>query len=84
MYTWHYFTRPINLAYHNLTQDNTTLLHLRSTLGLGLKFCPTPTYSTHRYTIKKHFRDSVVTYTSRVIYRGWNSTKKGFTILKCT
>ena len=40
--TWYYFSRPSRLAFHNFTQQNQPAKNLRSLLGLGLKFIPTP------------------------------------------
>jgi hypothetical protein len=47
MDVWLYFSRPTNLAFHNLCQENILLPPgIRSLLGLGLNFCPNPTTST--------------------------------------
>ena len=40
--TWYYFSRPSHLAFHNFTQQKQPAKILRSLLGLGLKFIPTP------------------------------------------
>ena len=40
--TWYYFSRPSHLAFHDFTQQKQPAKHLRSLLGLGLKFIPTP------------------------------------------
>lgn len=41
--SWLYFSRPNNIAYHNLTASSeTALLGIKSLLGLGLNFCITP------------------------------------------
>jgi hypothetical protein len=45
MPTWYYFSRPINLAYHDLTSFLTPPKNLRSLLGLGSKFIPTPRHT---------------------------------------
>ena len=43
MPTWHYFNRPTNLSFHDLTLEDTEKPpNLQSLLGLGLKFIPTP------------------------------------------
>ena len=43
MPTWHYFSRPYNLAAHDLTSNSTTLPRcITNIIGLGLKFIPTP------------------------------------------
>jgi hypothetical protein len=39
MKPYHYFTRPNNMAYHNLCLDATPPAGIASLLGLGLKFC---------------------------------------------
>ena len=49
MPSWYYFARPSNLAYHDLTTHTKPPPGLHSTLGLGLKFIPTPKYS-HTWT----------------------------------
>ena len=40
--TWYYFSRPSHLAFHDFTQQKQPPKNLRSLLGLGLKFIPTP------------------------------------------
>ena len=45
MPAWFYFDRPNNLAFHDLTTSTVPFFNLRSLLGLGHKFCPTPRYS---------------------------------------
>ena len=42
MPTWYYFSRPSNLAFHDFTKQHKPAKNLRSLLGLGLKFIPTP------------------------------------------
>ena len=42
----HYFDRPTNLAFHDLTTNVKPPWNLRSLLGLGLKFIPTPSEPT--------------------------------------
>ena len=43
--TWYYFYRPSHLAFHDFTQQKQPAKKLRSLLGLGLKFIPTPRYT---------------------------------------
>lgn len=45
MPTWYYFTRPSHLAFHDFTKTKKPPKNLRSLLGLGLKFIPTPRYT---------------------------------------
>ena len=40
--TWYYFSRPSHLSFHDFTQQKQPTKNLRSLLGLGLKFTPTP------------------------------------------
>ena len=42
MPTFDYYNRPSNKAFTNLTTKLTPPMNLRSLLGLGLKFIPTP------------------------------------------
>ena len=43
---WLYFSRPQNVAYHNLsTFPEKATFGIKSLLGLGLNFCITPRYS---------------------------------------
>lgn len=42
MPAWAYFTRPTNMAFHDLTTRLKPPKNLRSLLGLSLKFIPTP------------------------------------------
>ena len=46
MPAWYYFTRPSNVTFHNLCDDQAAQKHYRSLLGLGMKFIPTPFYTT--------------------------------------
>lgn len=39
MPVWLYFSRPFNLAFHNLTDNAMIPANIWSLLGLGLKFC---------------------------------------------
>lgn len=48
-----YSLRPTNLAFHDLTRHHPPPLNLRSVLGLGLKFIPTPTFPTRWLDIGK-------------------------------
>ena len=42
---WHYFSRPSNLEMHDMTLPETKLPKcIRTVLGLGLQFCPTPKF----------------------------------------
>ena len=45
MSTYHYHNRPTHLAFHDLTTEAKLVPNLRSLLGLGLKFIPTPRYA---------------------------------------
>ena len=54
MPSWFYFDRPQNLVYHNLCDTKVPPCNLYSLLGLGLKFCPSPCYTT--YNIKNMLR----------------------------
>ena len=49
MYTCDYWLRPTNLAFHDLTTSHSPPRNLRSLLGLGLKFIPTP-FRTTKFT----------------------------------
>ena len=42
MPTWYYFSWPSNMAFHDFTKRHKPQKNLRSLLGLGLKFIPTP------------------------------------------
>ena len=45
--TWFYFNRPTHTAFHDLTLPSTRIpRNIKSLLGLGLKFCPVPKYTT--------------------------------------
>ena len=50
MSLWFYFSRPITLVFHDLTTTSPPFspLHVKSLLGLSLKYCPTPRYTTKR------------------------------------
>ena len=44
---WFYHSRPTNMAFHDLTRPSTVKpKNLKALLGLGLKFCPIPRFTT--------------------------------------
>jgi hypothetical protein len=45
MPAWYYFARPTHLSFHDCTTTLTPPKNLRSFLGLGLKFIPTPRFT---------------------------------------
>ena len=53
MPAWYYFNRPSHSAYHDFTKTKTPPKNLRSLLGLGLKFIPTPNYTNTWSRLKK-------------------------------
>ena len=55
--TWYYFNRPSHSAYHDFTKTKTPQKNLRSLLGLGLKFIPTPSYTNKWSKIKERSYD---------------------------
>jgi len=66
---WYYWERPLHTACHDLTLTDTPPPNLKSLLGLGQKFCPTPKYSTYNIDkatakfrrsawLKHHFGDN--------------------------
>jgi hypothetical protein len=65
MPSWYYFLRPTQVAFHdlhNLLNSDTILpANVKSLLGLGLKFCPTPRYATNptvvNSTLSRHHWD---------------------------
>lgn len=54
---WYYFDRPSNLAFHDLTKEILPPKNLRTLLGLGLKFIPTPRYTSSAVTLTGDTRD---------------------------
>ena len=63
MPAWYYFVRPANPSFHDLRSNKDTPIpyHIKSLLGLSLKFCPTPRF-THNNTcisttLQRHQRD---------------------------
>ena len=63
MPAWYYFVRPCNPSFHDLRNNKDTPIsyHVKSLLGLSLKFCPTPRYThnntTLSTTLRRHQRD---------------------------
>eukprot|EP00957_Ditylum_brightwellii_P181985 13864420-Ditylum_brightwellii.AAC.1 len=60
---WYYFNRPTNMAFHNLTDMAKTssipVQQIKSLLSLGLKYCPTPRYTTEKNSSgTQHSRNS--------------------------
>jgi hypothetical protein len=62
MPVWYYFSRPDNMACHNLCTLQTPPSNYRALLGLSLKFCPTPKFSTHNIEATcERFRNDLYT-----------------------
>lgn len=61
MQPWYYFSRPHQMAFHDLTLTKLPP-NLKSLLGLSLKFCPTPRYTTSNInaTLTRFERDLTV------------------------
>ena len=57
MPTWYYFSRPSNMAFHDFTKRHKPQKNLRSLLGLGLKFIPTPSLTNSWSRLKKSSYD---------------------------
>ena len=57
MPTWYYFSRPSNLAFHDFTKKHKPEKYLRSLLGLGLKFIPTPSLTNSWSRLRKSSYD---------------------------
>ena len=57
MPTWYYFSRPSNMAFHDFTKRHKPQKNLRSLLGLGLKFIPTPSLTNSWSRLKKSAYD---------------------------
>ena len=57
MPTWYYFSRPSNMAFHDFTKRHKPQKNLRSLLGLGLKFIPTPGLTNSWSRLKKSSYD---------------------------
>ena len=53
MPTWFYFTCPTHSAFYNCTVKLSPPQNLNSLLGLGLKFIPTPRFTTTPKDLKK-------------------------------
>ena len=53
MPTLYYFSRPSNMAFHDFTKRHKPQKNLRSLLGLGLKFIPTPSLTNSWRRLKK-------------------------------
>ena len=47
-HTWFYFSRPTHIAFHDLTTTIKPPKNIRSLLGLGTKFCPTPRHTNYK------------------------------------
>eukprot|EP00957_Ditylum_brightwellii_P165787 12621977-Ditylum_brightwellii.AAC.1 len=74
---WYYFNRPTNMAFHNLTAMAKTstipVQQIKFLLGLGLKCCPTPRYTTR----KKPIRDTTLTQFRRnLLVKGYHAGQK--------
>ena len=47
MPSWYYFSKPSNIAFHDFTRNPENKHHIRSLLGLNLKFIPTPWFTSN-------------------------------------
>ena len=60
MPSWHYFSRPTHTAFHDFTTRlKPPIRNLRALLGLGLKFIPTPRYSTVKSELSKDMESTL-------------------------
>ena len=57
MPSWYYFSRPSNMAFHDFAKRHKPQKNLRSLLGLGLKFIPTPSLTNSWSRLKKSSYD---------------------------
>ena len=60
MPAWLYYSRPINVAFHNLCNSSFILPNgIKQILGLGLNFCPRPNVSTKHTAVQtsRFYRD---------------------------
>ena len=57
MPAWYYFSCPSNLAFHDFTKKHKPEKNLRSLLGLGLKFIPTPSLTNSWSRLRKSSYD---------------------------
>ena len=57
MPTWYYFSRPSNMDFHDFMKRHKPPKNLRSLLGLGLKFTPTPSLTNSWSRLKKSSYD---------------------------
>ena len=64
MPTWYYFSHPSNLAFHDFTKNHKPEKNLRSLLGLGLKFIPTPSLTNSWSRLQQSSYDRPYTYDS--------------------
>jgi hypothetical protein len=54
MHPWDYFSRPSNMAFHDLSSVLKPPKNLRSLLGLSLKFIPSPTVNVPWKAFEEH------------------------------
>ena len=59
MPTWYYFSWTSNMAFHDFTNQHKPQKNLRSLLGLGLKFIPTPSLTNCWSRLKQSSYDSL-------------------------
>jgi hypothetical protein len=57
MHTWAYFSRPSNVAFHDLSSVLKPPNNLRSLLGLSLKFIPSPRVNVTWKAFEEHTFD---------------------------
>ena len=57
MPTWYYFSRPSNMPFHDFTKQHKPPKKLRSLLGRGLEFIPTPSLTNSWSRLKKSSYD---------------------------
>ena len=63
MPSWYYFVRPASPSFFDLRSNKNEPIsyYIKSLLGLSLKFCPTPRYTTNNstinHTLSRHQRD---------------------------
>ena len=77
--TWYYFSRPSNMAFHDFAKQHKPQKNLRSLLGLGLKFIPTPSLTNSWSRLKKILIRRTVPLRRPKIPLCWKTPSKGTT-----
>ena len=75
---WHYFSRAQNMACHDLTTTSSPPPAFRYLLGLGLNFCPTPSFTSSKRDIRDFLSRFELDLRKKIYFAGQSLDNNNF------